>query len=104
MDLDALKRTLRERLDTLTRRVSHIESDLRNPGPKDSQERATELENDEVLERLNESERGEIAEVRAALGRIDAGSYGQCSSCGTQIDPRRLEALPAAGLCTACAS
>lgn len=104
MNLDALERTLRERLQTLAKRVSKIESDLRQAGPKDSQERATELENDEVLERLDETERQEITEIRAALARIEAGSYGTCGSCGTEIDPRRLEALPAARLCTSCAS
>ncbi len=41
----------------------------------------------------------EIASVRAALARMDAGSYGDCLSCGEAIAPARLAALPEATLC-----
>ena len=43
----------------------------------------------------------EIAQVRCALARIDDGSYGMCLDCGDPIDLRRLQAVPAASLCTA---
>lgn len=104
MDLDEVKRALEERLSVLSDRVSRIESHLRDPGSKDSQERAIELENEEVYERLDEAERGEIEAIRAALGRIDAGSYGTCSTCGSDIAPQRLEALPYTGVCVSCAA
>ena len=45
-----------------------------------------------------------LADVDAALARIDAGSYGTCSSCGQPIGDDRLEAMPTARLCMACAS
>lgn len=38
-------------------------------------------------------------EVRAALGRIEAGTYGICSVGGEEIDPARLRANPAAATC-----
>lgn len=44
----------------------------------------------------------ELAQIGAALQRIDAGSYGQCQDCGEAIDARRLQALPATAFCTAC--
>ncbi|MFQ5854686.1 MAG: TraR/DksA C4-type zinc finger protein [Anaerolineae bacterium] len=31
------------------------------------------------------------------------GTYGRCDRCGAQIDPERLEILPATTLCAACA-
>jgi DnaK suppressor protein len=34
---------------------------------------------------------------------IDAGNYGICRTCGKQIDPKRLAALPCAQRCVACA-
>lgn len=103
MDLDAVRRSLEDRLRALTGRVTRIESHLRDPGSKDSQERAAELENDEVLEQLSESERGEIAQIRAALDRIQAGTYSACATCGEDIDPRRLEAVPYTRFCIGCA-
>ncbi|MCG2593558.1 TraR/DksA family transcriptional regulator [Ramlibacter sp. XY19] len=44
----------------------------------------------------------ELAQVSAALRRMDEGSYGACQECGEQIDERRLLALPATPFCTAC--
>lgn len=43
-----------------------------------------------------------LREVKDALGRMDAGTYGVCERCGTQIPFERLEARPQASLCVAC--
>ena len=48
--------------------------------------------------------RHHVAEVDAALDRVDAGTYGVCEVCGRDIGAPRLEALPAARTCIACAS
>ncbi len=45
-----------------------------------------------------------LAEVEAALDRVEQGTYGECARCGQPITPARLEAKPAAQLCIACAS
>jgi RNA polymerase-binding transcription factor len=47
--------------------------------------------------------RQRLDDVRAALSRIEKGTYGICERCGKQIDPERLEAVPAASLCISCA-
>lgn len=49
------------------------------------------------LEKLEE-------EVRAALSKLDAGSYGRCDGCGEAIPVARLEALPWATRCVQCQS
>jgi DnaK suppressor protein len=43
-----------------------------------------------------------VAEIDAAIGRVDAGTYGRCESCGKPIPHARLEVLPEATLCVAC--
>ena len=48
--------------------------------------------------------RDTLADVDAALGRIEAGTYGVCESCGSVISDARLEAMPAASRCIDCAS
>ncbi len=48
--------------------------------------------------------RHHLAEVDAALARLDDGSYGLCEACGRPVAPARLEALPAARLCILCAA
>lgn len=44
----------------------------------------------------------ELAQVAAALKRLDDGSYGFCLDCGEPIAGQRLLALPATPLCAAC--
>jgi DnaK suppressor protein len=41
--------------------------------------------------------------VSAALQRMDEGTYGRCASCGEWIERERLEVLPYAERCIACA-
>jgi len=43
-----------------------------------------------------------LRQVKAALGRIDDGSFGACAECELAISPRRLVALPWASLCIQC--
>lgn len=42
-----------------------------------------------------------LAEVRDALERIENGTYGRCTSCGSGIEAERLDANPAAKTCKA---
>ncbi len=104
MDLKSVEESLEDQLTKLTTRVSKIESDLRKPGSRDWQDRATEKQNEEVLEKLGVAERAEIEDIRAALVRIREGTYTHCVRCGAAITPRRLEVLPYTNSCIACAS
>ncbi len=45
-----------------------------------------------------------LAEIDAAMTRLDLGTYGTCEGCGAVIGDGRLEARPAARTCIACAS
>ena len=44
----------------------------------------------------------QLAAVTAALARLEAGTFGTCTTCGRPISAERLEALPAAALCIDC--
>lgn len=44
-----------------------------------------------------------LVEIDAALGRLDAGTYGTCERCGEPIPEGRLEARPVARTCIRCA-
>lgn len=45
----------------------------------------------------------EIAQLRAALARIDDGSFGYCVDCGEEIGAERLTRAPAVLKCMSCA-
>ena len=51
---------------------------------------------------FEENERDLLDDVRAALARIDAGTYGTCERCSAEIPAARLEAVPTASLCITC--
>ena len=52
---------------------------------------------------LRERAQQQLALVDAAMARLDAGTFGRCLRCGNPIAPERLEALPWAEHCIACA-
>ena len=52
---------------------------------------------------LGENSQTVLAEIDAALARIEEGTYGSCTSCGNEIPVGRLEAHPWAILCIDCA-
>lgn len=45
-----------------------------------------------------------VSEIEGALERLDAGTFGVCTACGSAIPEGRLAALPWAALCIPCAS
>ena len=47
--------------------------------------------------------RRQVADLEDASRRAEAGAYGYCSSCGSEIGTERLAALPATHLCIRCA-
>jgi DnaK suppressor protein len=63
---------------------------------------ATETYNRELDYSLEENSEHFLAEIDAALQRIENGTYGTCTNCGKQIPEERLEALPWATLCIDC--
>jgi DnaK suppressor protein len=44
-----------------------------------------------------------LDDIEHALSRLDAGTYGTCEFCGQAIPFERLEAIPHASTCVACA-
>ena len=66
------------------------------------EEEATESFELERRLALEKRIRDQLAEVEQALNKFEKGTYGRCDSCGQQIDPARLEALPQAHLCLSC--
>ena len=96
---------LREHRDVLERRMGRIRDDRRGvsaPIERDSQERAVQRENDDVLDALDAVGIAELEETRAALDRIDAGTFGVCEECKGPVGEGRLDAVPTARRCIDC--
>jgi len=71
----------------------------KTPDALDEVQLATERE---LTTRNLERQSNVLREVRAALERIQQGSYGICLNCDEEIGVRRLKAVPWTPLCIAC--
>ena len=91
---------LRQQLSSLTVEQRRIA----DPLSADSEEQATQRENDEVIDALHEGGRAELRSVEQAIERLDAGTYGKCTRCGGLIEAQRLQAVPYASACSHCAT
>lgn len=68
----------------------------------DRKDEATQQQFDDIGEAQAQRDLDELAQVEAALRRLDAGTYGNCADCGEPIPLRRLRVQPAADRCAAC--
>jgi len=53
-------------------------------------------------EHLAEHESNLLQDIDTALGRLEAGGYGLCASCGREIPEARLRATPTVQTCIQC--
>jgi DnaK suppressor protein len=79
------------------------EQGLREDHEPDPVDRAAAQRQADFLAALSDVERRELAEVHAALERLEQGIYGYCQGCGERIHELRLEAVPWARCCIRCA-
>lgn len=106
MDVQVLRERLESRLRELEGSVATLESE----GPVDDSaelshydqhpaDAASTLSEADREEALKENARMQVEDVRAALARMDAGTYGRCVDCGQALPEERLEARPEAARC-----
>src|SRR5690242_7630028 len=103
--LEVFKKKLEERQQELRRIVSRTEQDGRTAdldSAQDIADRAASSYNKEFLFHQSNSDRQLLQMVEGALSRIREGSFGECISCGKDINPKRLEAVPWARHCIEC--
>jgi RNA polymerase-binding transcription factor DksA len=87
----------------LVARLERITINVRRGLASDSEERAKELEDSEVVDALGNEAREELDKISKALACIAKGTYGTCSACDGSIGEARLRAYPYALECIECA-
>jgi DnaK suppressor protein len=100
------RRLMRRRRELLLRyrdELDRAEEESTERQAEDVQ-RASEQWDATVLANLGESDARALLEVVQALRRLEQGEYGVCVTCGEDIAPARLDALPATSTCIECAS
>jgi len=105
--LTALRDLLSYRLQALRADVRAAEQARRGTGAgtpevADRKDQATAAFASDVADAEEERDVDEMADVEAALRRLDQGTYGDCLACGEPIPLQRLLVQPAAERCAAC--
>jgi len=103
--LEAFKKRLETRQHELRRTVNRNQADGRSADEDTAQDiadRAASSYNKEFLFSQSNNDRQLLMMVDGALARIREGSFGECISCGKEINSKRLEAVPWTRHCIEC--
>jgi DnaK suppressor protein len=105
--LDELRTILENRRAGLLRDLQHRIREVRTDAATDRDgldeaESAEVAVQDEIGFALLQLKAETLDKIEDALRRIEAGSYGDCASCGGEISEPRLRALPFARRCKDC--
>jgi len=103
--LEYFKKRLETRQHDLSRAVSRTQQDGRTADEDTAQDiadRAASSYTKEFLFSQSNNDRQLLQMVEKALSRIREGSFGECISCGKEINPKRLEAVPWTRHCIEC--
>ena len=103
--LETFKKRLETRQQELRRMVTRTEQDGRTvdeDSAQDIADRAASSYTKEFLFSQSNNERALLQMVDTALVRMREGSFGECVSCGNEINAKRLEAVPWTRHCIEC--
>ena len=103
--LEEFRTRLEERQSNLRRNVTRTQEDGRqsdSDSAQDIADRASNSYTKEFLFHQSNNERQLLQMVQGALERIRQGTFGECISCGRDINPKRLEAVPWTRHCIEC--
>ncbi len=93
-----LEKREQELLDDIERNQKEAREETDRDTPE-AMERAVNLEGADSLLRHSDADFKELEEVRAALLRLEDGTFGKCVDCGKPVPAGRLEAIPWAQYC-----
>jgi len=93
-ELDTATTTLENEGAGENSELSHVDQH-----PADTASDVVDLDRENAMLEAAEDQRGQI---REALARIDAGSFGTCIDCGVAISEARLSVRPEAARCVEC--
>jgi DnaK suppressor protein len=103
-DLEYFKKLLTEQLEDLLQHGENEVSRMRDPSDNlpDPTDRASFDADRSFMLRIRDREAKLINKIRAALERIEEGTFGICEICGEDISVKRLMARPMTNQCIAC--
>ena len=103
--LDYYKKKLQAKREELARSIARTEEEGRSADDDPTVDLADKAANSYTKEFLfgqNNTDRSTLQQIDAALIRIRTNTFGTCLNCETELQQKRLEAVPWASHCTVC--
>jgi DnaK suppressor protein len=97
-----LKSLLEQKSEILNKSHEFRQQQTDRPQLSDEADLASGLIEESLSLRLQEKDRRTLLQIERALGKISAGTYGECEDCGQEIGQRRLEVHPFSTTCVSC--
>jgi DnaK suppressor protein len=101
LDLNKIKKILQNKQDELERIVRNRDA-ITIEKSADALDEVQHASERELAIRNLDRESNLLRNVRAALRRIDDGTFGICMHCEEEISPKRIAAVPWAPYCIQC--
>ncbi len=98
---DALRAKQRELIDSYQRDKAAGNASP-DDGIQDLADKAASAYSKELNFSLSDGERNMLMLIDEAFNRMNDGSYGVCTNCGTTIGEKRLQAVPWTPFCIDC--
>jgi RNA polymerase-binding protein DksA len=103
--LDSFRRLLAERKKALAEAYNKNKTYGRlteDEGTQDLADKASSAYTKEFLYSLSNTDREVLQKVDESLVRLESGGFGLCVECSSEINRKRLEAVPWASHCITC--
>ena|SRR3989338_1536325 len=105
-NISIFKKLLNDQLNALLKEASQTVEGMSDEKERDNfpdtTDRASAESDRNFLLRIRDRERLLISKVKAALTRVEEGTFGICESCGGKISIARLKARPVTTFCIEC--
>ncbi len=104
LDFDEIRNKLKEQRIILQQRIERNDSSsqLNDMQHLDHSDLAWKYDQQGRKKLLLARAESQLVQIDKALQRLDEGIYGKCLKCGQEINPERLQLMPAAEYCIRC--
>ncbi|HYB88216.1 MAG TPA: TraR/DksA C4-type zinc finger protein [Streptosporangiaceae bacterium] len=107
MDTATARKRLEEMRGELDKSIAVLQGEqpaerTGSDSPQDPADAGTNLSENDRTQAVLTAAKVQLGAVTDALGRIEHGTYGTCSDCGSPIPEGRLDARPEAARCVKC--
>ena len=106
MDKQTIEERLLQERSNLITRMMELSKDVHHRAEgetTDFSEQAMEIDNLDVLFKIDKASKHELHKINNALNRLSNNEYNLCVNCGKTISDKRLRALPCTDRCIDCA-